>query len=166
MTPFLHLEVTWNTSYNFLTISSGSVAIQNVSCDVLFCRGNETSMSCEVGVFDLDKPWEWFTVTTRQAIVTNLQWNKTGTRLLITDSTGLCQVWQMQVGKTAVLKKYSSPNSFYTYSLRSFLKLVFILISIFLLKKKYVYKMECRLNIIILFLVIMQSAQFVSVYFL
>lgn len=59
-------------------------------------RGNETSMSCEVGVFDLDKPWEWFTVTTRQAIVTNLQWNKTGTRLLITDSTGLCQVWQMQ----------------------------------------------------------------------
>lgn len=73
-------------------------------------------MSCEVGVFDLDKPWEWFTVTTRQAIVTNLQWNKTGTRLLITDSTGLCQVWQMQVRKTAVLKKNSSPNSLYSYS--------------------------------------------------
>lgn len=95
-------------------------------------------MSCEVGVFDLDKPWEWFTVTTRQAIVTNLQWNKTGTRLLITDSTGLCQVWQMQVRKTAVLKKNSSPNSLYSYSLRSILKLVFISkISIFMRKKIY-----------------------------
>lgn len=69
-------------------------------------------MSCEVGVFDLDKPWEWFTVTTRQAIVTNLQWNKTGTRLLITDSTGLCQVWQMQVRKTAsyLKKKIAHPT--------------------------------------------------------
>jgi hypothetical protein len=54
-------------------------------------------MICEVGVFDLDKPWEWFTVTTCQAIVTNLRWDKTGVRLLITDSNGLCQVWQMQV---------------------------------------------------------------------
>lgn len=82
---------------------SDQILFCNVGCDFLFCRGNETSMSCEVGVFDLDKPWEWFTVTTRQAIVTNLQWNKTGTRLLITDSTGLCQVWQMQVGTPAVL---------------------------------------------------------------
>lgn len=102
LSSFFHLEVTWNTSYNFIIWVCCN---RNVGYGILFCRGNETSMSCEVGVFDLDKPWEWFTVTTRQAIVTNLQWNKTGTRLLITDSTGLCQVWQMQVRKTAVLKK-------------------------------------------------------------
>lgn len=129
------MEVTWNTSYNFIIWVCCN---RNVGYGILFCRGNETSMSCEVGVFDLDKPWEWFTVTTRQAIVTNLQWNKTGTRLLITDSTGLCQVWQMQVRKTAVLKKNSSPNSLYSYSLRSILKLVFIFkISIFMRKKIY-----------------------------
>lgn len=130
------MEVTWNTSYNFIIWVCCN---RNVGYGILFCRGNETSMSCEVGVFDLDKPWEWFTVTTRQAIVTNLQWNKTGTRLLITDSTGLCQVWQMQVRKTAsYLKKNSSPNSLYSYSLRSILKLVFIFkISIFM-RKKYI----------------------------
>lgn len=102
LSSFFHLEVTWNTSYNFIIWVCCN---RNVGYGILFCRGNETSMSCEVGVFDLDKPWEWFTVTTRQAIVTNLQWNKTGTRLLITDSTGLCQVWQMQVRKTVVFKK-------------------------------------------------------------
>lgn len=129
------MEVTWNTSYNFIIWVCCN---RNVGYGILFCRGNETSMSCEVGVFDLDKPWEWFTVTTRQAIVTNLQWNKTGSRLLITDSTGLCQVWQMQVRKNCCLKKNSSPNSLYSYSLRSILKLVFIFkISIFM-RKKYI----------------------------
>lgn len=68
-------------------------------------------MSCEVGVFDLDKPWEWFTVTSLQAMVTNLQWNKTGTRLLITDSTGLCQVWQMQVNARINLSYGKKDNS-------------------------------------------------------
>lgn len=68
-------------------------------------------MSCEVGVFDLDKPWEWFTVTSLQAMVTNLQWNKTGTRLLITDSTGLCQVWQMQVNARIYLSYGKKDNS-------------------------------------------------------
>ncbi|OWF54735.1 mediator of RNA polymerase II transcription subunit 16-like [Mizuhopecten yessoensis] len=67
----------------------------------------------EVIVFDLDKPWEFFTVMTSPVSVTCMTWDRTGTRLLITDMDGQCQVWQMEdffINKWKLLGKSSIPG--------------------------------------------------------
>ncbi|KAL5013069.1 hypothetical protein ScPMuIL_011620 [Solemya velum] len=50
----------------------------------------------EVYVFDLDKPWENFFVMLSSVLVTLIEWDNGGNRLLIADITGKCQIWQME----------------------------------------------------------------------
>ncbi|KAL3879120.1 hypothetical protein ACJMK2_031431 [Sinanodonta woodiana] len=50
----------------------------------------------EVAVLDLDKPWEPYQVTVTTKTVVQIEWDHTGNKLLVVDSEGLCQVWQMQ----------------------------------------------------------------------
>ena len=51
-------------------------------------------------VYDLDKPWEQYHVTSLPSHVTQLHWDPTGSRLLIIDEESSCQVWGMEVGNS------------------------------------------------------------------
>ena len=53
-------------------------------------------------VFDLDKPWEPFHVTTSANHVVQLHWDPTGSKLLIINDDSNCQVWAMEVCFRAV----------------------------------------------------------------
>ena len=52
---------------------------------------------CMVEVFDLDKPWEPFHVTTSAYHVVQLHWDPTGSKLMIITDDSNCQVWEMEV---------------------------------------------------------------------
>ncbi|ESO93932.1 hypothetical protein LOTGIDRAFT_209457 [Lottia gigantea] len=49
----------------------------------------------EVCVYDLDKPWNTYTVMTGSIPISNIAWDATGSKLLIANTQGLCQVWIM-----------------------------------------------------------------------
>ena len=51
-----------------------------------------------VEVYDLDKPWEPFHVTSLPSHVIQLQWDPTGSKLLVINEESTCQVWVMEVG--------------------------------------------------------------------
>ncbi|KAK7496514.1 hypothetical protein BaRGS_00012166 [Batillaria attramentaria] len=50
----------------------------------------------EVCVFDLDRPWEEFQVTTSPVPVVYMRWDPSGTRLLVVNAEGTFTVWIMQ----------------------------------------------------------------------
>ena len=55
------------------------------------------STSYEVRVLDLDRPWEAYVVTDSLSGISNLVWDRTGHRLLVTGLDGSCSVWEMEV---------------------------------------------------------------------
>ena len=48
-------------------------------------------------VLDLDRPWEAYVVTDSLSGISNLVWDRTGHRLLVTGLDGSCSVWEMEV---------------------------------------------------------------------
>jgi len=50
-----------------------------------------------VRVLDLDRPWEAYVVTDSLSGISNLVWDRTGHRLLVTGLDGSCSVWEMEV---------------------------------------------------------------------
>ncbi len=70
---------------------------------VTFCSSSSSSqlsaaeVSYHVNVCDIDSPWEVHQVTTSQDALSTLQWDASGTRLLIVSTHGRCQIWAMKV---------------------------------------------------------------------
>ena len=61
-----------------------------------FCRA-QFEIVHEVCVFDLDRPWEEFKVTTVAVPVVYMRWDPSGMKLLIVNSEGTFTVWAMEV---------------------------------------------------------------------
>ncbi|KAK3100649.1 hypothetical protein FSP39_023071 [Pinctada imbricata] len=77
------------SSQNILAVSRQYAQVKKKSV-------GELSVQYEVGLFDLDRPWEWYQVMVSSSVITCLEWDKMGNRLLIADADGKCQIWQMQ----------------------------------------------------------------------
>ena len=65
--------------------------------ELLLFFSSQYDQKYDIIVLDLDKPWEPFHVTMVTAPVTHLEWNVTGSKLLVIDSHGTCKVWTMKV---------------------------------------------------------------------
>ena len=63
----------------------------------IFRDNSPLSTSYEVRVLDLDRPWEAYVVTDSLSGISNLVWDRTGHRLLVTGLDGSCSVWEMEV---------------------------------------------------------------------
>lgn len=87
-----------------------SISCRNI---VALSKPTETDDSafeqrCVVEVFDLDKPWDSFHVTTSASHVVQLHWDPTGSKLIIIDDDSNCQVWAME---DHLLNKWTSIGS-------------------------------------------------------
>lgn len=53
-------------------------------------------------MFDLDRPWEEFRVTTVSVPVAYMRWDPSGSHLLIVDAGGTFTVWIMKVRRKSM----------------------------------------------------------------
>jgi hypothetical protein len=74
-----------------------STSITRFACCLSYSAAGQFDVHYEVRVLDLDKPWESFLVTSSATCVQHVEWDNMGTRLLLVDGQGDCQIWTMKV---------------------------------------------------------------------
>ena len=80
--------------HSLCCISSRNIAAFT-SASELEDTSNKT-LACHVYVCDLNMPWHAYKISTNKENITALKWDLSGEKLVITDSSGLVQLWTMK----------------------------------------------------------------------
>jgi hypothetical protein len=80
-----------------LTLVLFHAAAINVYVHVCNIFSSHFDRQYEVVVLDIDKPWEPHCVTSVSKQLLHIVWDTTGSKLLLIDVDGECQVWAMKV---------------------------------------------------------------------